>query len=103
MLRRWDSRTPFAGVLRERECPRCHREVELPFGELCRQCRAELERRATRIARRAALLSTALLALYLFLRIPRERVVTTVAAGAAAVWYLLSYLVARKIAREFVK
>jgi hypothetical protein len=89
--------------LLEHECPRCHREVELPFGELCRPCRAELERRTSRIARRVALISTALLALYIFIRIPRERTATLVAAAAAAAWYLLSYQVARKIAREIVK
>jgi len=34
----------YAGGLIEHECPRCHRAVELPFGALCRQCVAELDR-----------------------------------------------------------
>ena len=40
---------PFAVGLVEHECPRCHRAVELPLGELCGTCRGEIERRAVKL------------------------------------------------------
>ncbi len=103
MLRRWDLQTPLAGVLREHQCPRCRREVDLPLGQLCHDCLATVHRRATRIARRAALWSTALLGLYIYLQVPRNQAATMIAAAAAVAWYGLSYLVAKRIAKEFLK
>ena len=102
MLRRPSSPTPFYGVLVEHECPRCHREVELPLGELCGQCRADIARRASRIARIVAGASTVLVAIYVILRIPGYPTARAVGAAAVLMWYVLSYLIVRRTLETFL-
>ncbi len=46
MLRRWSSQTPLVAGLVEHECPRCHRPVELPLGQLCKTCLTTIDKRA---------------------------------------------------------
>ncbi len=101
MLRRWDSRTPLYGVLTEHECPRCRQPVELPLGEICGACRTSIERRAGRIGRLVALISTVGLAIYVLL--PEERTARLVGAMSIGIWYLLTYLVVKRILREYLK
>ena len=101
MLPRWNSPTPWSGVLVERECPRCHRPVELPLGELCQVCRREIDRRAVRIARLVAMVSTAALGVYVMLRVPPDPIARAVSGGAVAAWYVLTYLIVRRVLREF--
>ncbi len=103
MLRRWDSPTPFAGGLVEHECPRCHRAVELPFGQLCRACRDEIDRRAARLATIISLASTALLAGYVTLRMPPDPLARQVGIMAIVVWFAISNLVVRRAVRELMK
>jgi hypothetical protein len=93
---------PSSGVLVEHECPRCHREVTLPFGELCDACRTELATRARRIARWVALGSTVLVALYVLWRVPAQPTLRLMGAVAIVVWYLLSRRVAYRVAREWL-
>ena len=88
--------------MRERECPRCHRPVELPLGALCRECRQEIERRARRLGRLVAASTTALLAIYVLLRLPPDPRGRVVGAMAVGVWYLLSNMVVRRAARELL-
>lgn len=88
--------------MRERECPRCHQPVDLPLGEICPACRHAIERRAARIARLVALLSTAAVGVYVLLRVPPDPTARMVSAAAVAVWYLLTTLVARRVLREFL-
>lgn len=102
MLRRWSSPTPFVGGLIEHECPRCHRPVQLPMGALCRDCRAEIEARAARLARWVSSGSTALLLLYVLSRLPADSRGRLVVAVGVAAWYLLSTLVVRRAARELL-
>jgi hypothetical protein len=102
MLRRPNSQTPFFGVLAERECPRCHRPVELPLGELCGHCRADIARRASRIARLVAGASTAVVAVYVILRIPGYPTARAVGAAAVLMWYVLSYLIVRRTLETFL-
>ena len=103
MRRQWNLRTPFAGVLVEHECPRCHREVELPFGALCDECLREIDRRASRVASWAAMGSTALLGLYVLLRVPPDPTARLVGAMSIAIWYILSRLVVKRAARELMQ
>ncbi len=103
MLRRSSSQTPFLGVLVEHECPRCQREVELPLGELCPACRQEIERRAHRIGRLVALVSTIGVGIYVLLKMPAEPTSRMVGAASIAIWYLLTYLVVKRILREYLK
>lgn len=102
MLRRPNSQTPFFGVLVERECPRCHRPVELPLGALCGTCRGEIARRAARIARRVAGATTVVMGVYVIWRMPADPVARVVGAAAIAMWYVLSYLVVRRTLETFL-
>ena len=102
MLRPWNSQTPFAGVLTEHECPRCHQPVTLPLGELCAACRQNIERQAGRIARWVALVSTILLGLYLVLRLPQDPTARMVGVASVGIWYLLTHLVVKRIARTYL-
>lgn len=102
MLRRPSSRTPFFGVLLEHECPRCHREVELPLGELCVQCRRAIERRARRLARLIAAVTTLGIAVYVLVQVPPERTARLVGAMGIGIWYLLTNLVMRRVLRELL-
>ena len=102
MLRPWNSQTPFAGVLTEHECPRCRQPVKLPLGELCATCRQNIERQAGRTARRVAVVTTLLLGLYLVLRLPQDPTARMVGAASIGIWYLLTHLVAKRIARTYL-
>jgi hypothetical protein len=101
MLRRTSSLSPSFGGLRERECPRCHREVDLPLGTLCDACRLEIERRARRVARWVSLLTTAAFGVYAMLALPYDRTARLVGAAATVTWYVVVRRGARRGAREW--
>ncbi len=90
------------GGLREHECPRCRRPVDLPLGAICTPCQRDIQRRAARIARTVALLSTIVLGAYVLLRVPPDPTARLVSGAAVAIWYLLTNLVVRRILREFL-
>jgi len=102
MLRQWNSRTPLFGDLREQECPRCRRPVDLPLGEICTPCQRDIRRRTARIARIVALLSTVIVGAYVLLRVPADPTARLVSGAAVAIWYLLTNLVVRRVLREFL-
>ncbi len=102
MLRRRLSETPLVAGLAEHECPRCHRAVELPFGTLCRTCRQEIERRASRMANLAAGVTTLALAIYALLRVPEDPRARLMTGLAVALWYLLVRLAVQRAARELL-
>jgi predicted amidophosphoribosyltransferase len=103
VLRPLSSQTPLRGILVEHECPRCQREVELPFGQLCSQCQREIERRARKVGRLVSLSTTLALAAYIYFRMPEDPTARTVGAASIFAWYLLTGLVTRKIMREIRK
>jgi len=103
MLRPGNSRTPSFGGLVEHECPRCGREVELPFGALCPFCVREVEGRARRLARRVALVTTAMLGAYILWRMPPDPTARLVAAAAVVAWYVLTRVIVSRTAREFFR
>jgi len=94
---------PFAVGLVERECPRCHRAVELPLGDLCPVCRADIDRRARKLANRVALGTTALLAVYVLWRVPEHPVARLVSGMSVGIWFVLTNLVVRRAVRELTK
>jgi len=96
MAQRWSSQTPLVTGLVEHECPRCHREVELPFGQLCDECRAEIKSRAKKTARIVAPLSALAVALYILVPIPADERARTVGLVGTVIWYILSYMVVRR-------
>lgn len=103
MLRPLSSQTPLRGILVEHECPRCGREVELPFGELCSECRSEIERRARKVGRIVSLSTTLILAAYVYVRIPEDPTARMVGAASILAWYLLTGAVTRRVMREVQK
>lgn len=94
----------FGGLV-EHECPRCRRPVELPLGALCDVCRREIDARASRLARLVAGVTTAMLALYVWWRLPADpmRMQQVVGGIGVVAWYLLTYLVVRRSSRELIK
>ncbi len=101
MLRRWNLRTPLVAGLVEHECPRCHREVELPLGQLCGTCATEIERRARRTARIVAGLSTVAVGLYIFIPYPTDERARLVGMAGVAIWYVLSNMAMRRVMRQW--
>jgi hypothetical protein len=63
----------------------------------------ERARRANQIARLAAITSTGAVALYVLLRVPPDPTARLVSGIGVAVWYLLSYLVVKRVLREFLR
>ena len=103
MLRQSSLGTPSFGGLVEHECPRCHRPVELPLGEICAACEGEIARRANRLARTVAMVSTAAVGVYVMWRVPPDPTARAVSGASVAVWYLLTYMIAKRIAREALR
>lgn len=103
MLPRWNSRSPLATALRERECPRCHREVDLPLGALCQICVRAIQARSRRVARVVAAVSAAGLALYALTPPPATERERAIAIAAVLVWYVLSYVVVRRVMDQWVR
>ena len=87
----------------EHECPRCHKAVQLPLGELCGECRGDIERRAGRMGRLIAGISTVLVAIYVVVRMPADSTARLVGAMSIVIWYLLTFLVAKRVLREYLK
>jgi hypothetical protein len=96
-------RSPLSGALIEHECPRCDREVELPLGDICGSCLADIERRAGKISRIVAITTTAGLAVYVYLRMPDYPTAKVVGLTAIVAWYIITGLVTKRIMREVLK
>jgi len=103
MLRRTSSLTPSFGVLREKECPRCHRAVELALGDLCEACTREILLRAARAARWVSLVTTLLFAVYVMSVLPPLQVPRLVGAAATVTWFLVTRRIAARIAAEWFR
>ncbi len=90
---------PSLGGSPEVPCARCERRFAgLPWGEVCRQCRSELSRRASRIANRISLAATALMAAYVAFRMPPDPMARLY--GAIAV--LATYIIVRRVSSRFI-
>jgi hypothetical protein len=62
-----------------------------------------LQRRATRIARLVAIGTTLPLAGYLAWSLPVERTARLVGAAGILLWYVLTFLIARRVTLEWLK
>lgn len=103
MMRYLRQGPPLPGLLMGHECHRCGREVELPLGEICSECRAEIESRAKRVSRTAALVTTLGLAVYLYFRMPDDQTARLVGLSSVIAWYIIIGLVIKRITREILK
>jgi hypothetical protein len=75
----------------------------IPIGGLCAECYVRTARRAARIARWAAIGTTIPLAVYVTLSLPTTREARIVGAAAVVAWYVLTSLVGRRVAWEWLK
>jgi len=75
----------------------------LAVGELCQDCTLRVRRRAGRVGRWAAILTTLPLAIYVTLTLPPDRTSRVLAAGVVLVWYALTFLIVKRTAWEWMK
>ncbi len=97
MLRRWSSQTPLVAGLVEHECPRCHRPVELPLGQLCKICLTTIDKRARKTARLVAIGSSLAVGLYVFIPVPSDERARIVGMVGVLIWYVLSNVIVRRV------
>ena len=91
------------GGLPEVPCAKCERRVAgLAWGELCPDCRAERQGRATRLAHRISLAATALMAAYVAFRLPGDPSSRLYGAVAVLATYIIVRRVASRAAMEFL-
>ena len=85
-------------------CAKCGEFVAgIPIGGLCADCTQRVRRRAARIARWAAMGTTLPLAAYVAWTLPHDQTARLVGAAAVLIWYVLTSLIARRVAWEWLK
>jgi hypothetical protein len=85
-------------------CAKCGRRLPgLPWGELCPECRAEREARASRLGRRISLAATVLMAAYVALRVPADPTARLYAGIAALATYIIVRRIVTRVAMEYLK
>ena len=70
----------------------------IPVGGLCASCRGLVRRQAARIARWVAIGTTLPLAVYVSFTLPRDPTARLLGVIAVLIWYILSHLIARRVA-----
>lgn len=75
----------------------------LAVGGICSECWRNIMRRASRISRWVAMGTTLPLALYMTLTLPAQRTARLTGLVAVLIWYLLSSLIAKRVALEWMK
>jgi hypothetical protein len=94
----WQSGLP------EVPCARCQRRLRgLAWGDLCPECRAEREGRASRVGRRISLAAALLMAGYVAFRMPADPMARTYAAIAVLATYIIVRRIATRVAMEYLK
>ena len=85
------------------ECPRCHKEIDLPLGELCQDCKDQISLRARKISRYVAMWTTIPFAAYVYFRLPEDSTLRLAGVGAVAAWYVIVGLVTKRFLLEALK
>ncbi|HEU5261159.1 MAG TPA: hypothetical protein VFU41_07020 [Gemmatimonadales bacterium] len=80
----------------------------IAVGEMCAKCANDLKRKASRIGRLTAIVTTLLLGGYVILTLRPvapawQATARIVGAVAVVAWYLLTYRIAKRIALEWLK
>ena len=75
----------------------------LAVGGICTVCWAKVVRRSRKISRWVAISTTLPLALYMTLSLPHDRTSRLVGAVSVLAWYMLTSLIARRVALEWMK
>lgn len=90
--------------LPEVPCARCGRRLSgLRWGDLCPECRAEREQRASRLGHRISLAATVLMAAYVALRVPADPMARGYAGIAVLATYIIVRRIATRVAMEYLK
>lgn len=105
MLLRPSSPAPWSsGLGPSHPCAKCGEFVAgIAIGGLCATCTRLLQRRATRIARLVAIGTTLPLAVYVAWSLPVERTARLVGAAGILLWYVLTFLIAKRVTLEWLK
>lgn len=75
----------------------------IAIGGLCPNCTRLLERRASKIGRLVAIGTTVPLAVYVAMALPVERTARLVGAACVLLWYVLTFLIAKRVTWEWLK
>ena len=103
MLLRPSSPAPWP-VGPKHPCAGCGEFVAgIAIGGLCPDCARRAERRAARIGRLVAIGTTLPLAAYVAWSLPAERTARLVGAASVVLWYVLTFLIAKRVALEWLK
>jgi len=105
VLLRPSSPAPWlSGLGPSHPCARCGTETPgIAIGGLCANCLRELNRRAGKIARLVAIGTTVPLAVYVAVSLPVERTARLVGAASVLLWYVLTFLIAKRVTLEWIK
>ncbi len=108
MLRPPSSPGPWPGGS-SHPCARCGQSTAgIALGERCATCSSEVARKAARIGRLVAGVTTLLLAGYLMITLRTvaptwQTTARTVGAAATVAWYLLTFRIVKRIALEWIR
>jgi len=75
----------------------------IAIGGLCPSCARLAERKAARIGRIVAMGTTLPLAAYVAWSLPATQTARLVGAGSVLLWYVLTFLIAKRVALEWTK
>lgn len=105
MLLRPSSPAPWSsGLGPSHPCAKCGEfTAGIAIGGLCASCTRLLERRASRTARLVAIGTTLPLAVYVALTLPVERTARLVGATGVLLWYVFTFLIAKRVTLEWLK
>ncbi len=105
MLLRPSSPAPWSsGLAPSHPCAKCGADTAgIAIGGLCSNCTRLLERRASRVARLVAIGTTVPLAVYVAMALPVERTARIVGASCVLLWYVLTFLIAKRVTLEWIK
>jgi hypothetical protein len=105
VLLRPNSPAPWlSGLGPSHPCAKCGESTAgIAIGGLCANCTRLLNRRATKIARLVAIGTTIPLAVYVALALPVERTARLVGAVSVLLWYVLTFLIAKRVTLEWMK
>ena len=105
MLLRPNSPAPWlSGLGPSHPCAKCGTDTAgIAIGGLCANCTRLLNRRATKIARLVAIGTTAPLAVYVALALPVEPTARLVGVASVLLWYVLTFLIAKRVTLEWIK
>ena len=105
MLLRPSSPAPWlSGSGPSHPCAKCGENTAgVAIGGLCASCTRLLERRASKIARLVAMGTTVPLAVYVTLSLPRDPTSRLVGVASVLLWYVLTFLIAKRVTLEWIK